>query len=467
MTIRCIFRIELEQLCESRYSLKPKAISERNTVKLSSLTSRSIAAATAVVFMGTLVACAPASEPAAEPADITGQTIRVTLANHVWTESIKELIPQFEAETGAKVEITQLAEDQLSDQYNVKLNAGTDEIDVMMYRPLQETKLFGSNGYLADLTTLAGQDSVFDVNDFQPGPIALTSYEGALVGVPIITERTVLYYRTDLLEAAGVKVPTTLDELYDAAAAVHKANPSVSGYIGRTGKSAAVTQFSAFLHSFGGTWINPDGTSAIGSKEARAAYEFYGKLIRDHTTATINPEMSWPEAAAVFQQGQAAFMADADSLYANFTDPEKSTVSDKIGFAPFPAGSAGSKPYNVAAWAIAINEASANKVAAWEFVKWATSKEIGIATAKKGVMGARASVWATADATAAYPKDLITAIQINGENGLGLDRPLVIAVAKARELVGEPIVVSIAGGDLKASIDKANADFDAFLLDDK
>jgi multiple sugar transport system substrate-binding protein len=411
--------------------------------------------------MGTLVACAPA------PVDITGSTIRVTLANHVWTESIKELIPQFEEETGAKVEITQLAEDQLSDQYNVKLNAGTDEIDVLMYRPLQETKLFGSNGYLADLTTLAGEDSVFAVDDFQPGPLALTTYEGALVGVPIITERTVLYYRTDLLEAAGVAVPTTLDELSKAAAAVHKANPDVAGYIGRTAKSAAVTQFSAFLHSFGGTWINEDGTSAIGSKEARAAYEFYGKLIKDHTKATINPEMSWPEAAAVFQQGKAAFMADADSLYANFTNPEKSTVSDKIGFAPFPAGPAGSKPYNVAAWAVGVNEASENKAAAWEFVKWATSKEITIATAKKGVMGARASVWATDEATADYPTDLISAIQINGQNGVGLDRPLVIAVAKAREVVGEPIVVAIAGGDLKESIDKANANFDAFLLDDK
>jgi multiple sugar transport system substrate-binding protein len=305
------------------------------------------------------------------------------------------------------------------------------------------------------------------LNDFQPGPVALTTFEGTLVGVPIITERTNLYYRKDLLEAAGVAVPTTLDELYAAAAAVHAANPDVAGYIGRTAKSAAVTQFSAFLHSFGGVWINPDGTSAIGSPEARAAYEFYGKLIRDHTNATINPEMSWPEAAAVFQQGQAAFMADADSLFANFTDPEKSTVSDKIGFAPFPAGPAGSQPYNVAAWAVGINEGSNKKAAAWEFVKWATSKDITIATATKGVMGARASVWANPAATADYPAELITSIQINGQNGVGTDRPLVIGVALAREIVGEPIVAAIAGADLTAAIDKANADFDRFLIDDK
>ncbi len=69
-------------------------------------------------------------------------TLRVTLANHVWTDIIKEAIPEFEEETGLTVQLTQLGEDQLSDQYNVKLNAGTDEIDVMMYRPLQEGKLF-------------------------------------------------------------------------------------------------------------------------------------------------------------------------------------------------------------------------------------------------------------------------------------------------------------------------------------
>ncbi|MFC7109131.1 hypothetical protein ACFQQB_57275 [Nonomuraea rubra] len=65
-------------------------------------------------------------------------TVRVTLANHVWTDNVKKALPEFEKQTGLKVEVTQLGEDQLSDQYNVKLNAGSSDIDVMMYRPLQE-----------------------------------------------------------------------------------------------------------------------------------------------------------------------------------------------------------------------------------------------------------------------------------------------------------------------------------------
>ncbi|WP_300265653.1 sugar ABC transporter substrate-binding protein [Microbacterium sp.] len=435
-------------------------------MKYGSKTARFIAAATTAVVAGALVSCSSGGSDVDENAGIEGETIRVTLANHVWTETIKELIPEFEEATGATVEISQLAEDQLSDQYNVKLNAGTDEIDVLMYRPLQENKLFASNGYLADMAELVEGDADWDWSDFQSGPASLTTYDEMVVGVPIITERTVLYYRKDLLEEAGVEVPTTLEELEAAAAAVHELHPDIAGYIGRTGKSAAVTQFSAFLFSSGGQWINDDGTSAIGSDEARSAYKFYGDLISEHTDATINPEMSWPEAFAVFQQGQAAFIADADSLYKNMTDPTQSTVSDQVGFAPFPAGDAGSKPYNVAAWALAMNETAANKDAAWQFIKWATSKEITLEMSTLGVMGARTSVWEDTDATADYPAELIEAIKTNGENGVGQDRPLVFQVAQAREMVGEPIVEAIAGGDVDAAVDSANESFDAFLLED-
>ncbi len=434
-------------------------------MKYGSSAARALAAATTAVVAASLVACSSDDGGIDEGASIEGTTIRVTLANHVWTETIKDLIPEFEEQTGAKVEITQLAEDQLSDQYNVKLNAGTDEIDVLMYRPLQENKLFADNGYLADLTEQVEGDAEWDWSDFQEGPASLTTYDDEVVGVPIITERTVLYYRKDLLEAAGLEVPTTLEELEDAAKAIHEANPDVAGYVGRTGKSAAVTQFSAFLYSYGGDWFD-GGESLIGTDEAREAYKYYGRLIGQYTNATVNPEMSWPEAFAVFQQGQAAFIADADSLYKNMTDPSQSTVADNVGFAPFPEGPDGSKPYNVAAWALAINEESANKAAAWEFIKWATSKETALEMAKLGVSGARTSVWDDPDANADYPAELLEAIKVNGQNGVGYDRPLVIEVPKAREIVGDPIVVSIAGGDVDAAIDAADKAFTEFLAQD-
>ena len=395
------------------------------------------------------------------------KTVRVTLANHVWTDNIKKALPEFEKQTGLKVEITQLGEDQLSDQYNVKLNAGSSDLDVMMYRPLQEGKLFAKNKYLADLSDKVKSNKDWNWSDFQAGPVKSTTYKDKVVGVPLITEQEVLYYRKDLLQKAGIsEPPKTLDELKADAQKVAAANPGVAGFVARTGKSAAVTQFSSFLYSFGGDFIDDSGKATVNTPEAKQAYAFYGGLIKDFGPKNVSTDMSWPEAMAIFTQGKAAFYTEADSLYKNATDPAKSKVSDSVGFAPFPAGPAGSKPYNVPSWALGINDASKNKANAWKFIEWATSKDQVLANQKSGVPGARNSVWSDPEGTSTYPKDLAAAIAVSTENGVGHDRPLVVKVPEAREIVGQPIVDAITGKDSAASADAAQEKFQK-LLDDE
>jgi multiple sugar transport system substrate-binding protein len=396
------------------------------------------------------------------------KTVRVTLANHVWTDNLKKALPEFEKATGLKVEITQLGEDQLSDQYNVKLNAGTDEIDAMMYRPLQEGRLFAQNGYLADLTEKTKSNAEWDWADFQAGPVSATTDGDKVVGVPIITEQEVLYYRTDLLKKAGIaEPPKTLDELKAAATKVKAENPGVAGFVARTGKSTAVTQFSGFLYSFGGAWVDEAGKAAVATPEAKEAYAYYGSMIRDLGPANVSTDMSWPEAMAIFTQGQAAFYTEASSLYKNATDPAKSKVSDTVGFAPFPAGPAGSKPYNVPSWALGVNAASANQDNAWKFIEWATSKAQTLENQKAGVPGPRTSVWGDADAVSTYPKDLVAAMNEGGKLAVGFDRPQVVKVSEAREIVGQPIVDAITGKDAAASADAANIAFQKFLDSEK
>lgn len=417
----------------------------------------------ALVAAGSLVSCSNSSNDAAEKPDV----LRVTLANHVWTDLVKETIPEFEKEHDVKIELTQLGEDQLSDQYNVKLNAGSDEIDVMMYRPLQEGKLFATNGYLADLSENVTENKKWDWADFQDGPVAATTIDGDVVGVPIITEREVLYYRKDLLEAAGLEVPTTLKELETAAAAVSKANPGTAGFVARTAKAAAVTQFSSFLYSFGGDFQNAKGKSTLATDEAKEAYAYYGGLINKYGPENVSTDMSWPEAMAIFTQGGAAFYTEADSLYLNATDPAKSKVSDSVGFAAFPAGPDGSKPYNIPSWALGVNSESPSQDLSWEFIEWATSKERTLALQQAGVPGPRASVWEDPSGIANYPTDLAEAILANAKTGVGHDRPLVKNVGEAREIVGAPIVEAITGGDADAAADDAQEQFKLFLEDEE
>ncbi|MGC5031031.1 ABC transporter substrate-binding protein [Micromonospora sp. DT229] len=397
----------------------------------------------------------------------SSDTVRVTLVNHVWTENIRKALPEFERETGLKVEVTQLGEDQLSDQYNVKLNAGSSDIDVMMYRPLQEGRLFAKNKYLADLTDKAKGSSDFDLADFQAAPLSTTTYDDKVVGVPIITEQQVLYYRKDLLEKSGFSAPPqTLDELKTQAAKIQADNPGVAGFVARTGKAAAVTQFSSFLFSFGGDFVDESGKSAVSSDAAKQAYAFYGGLLRENGPANISTDMSWSEAMAIFTQGQAAFYPEANSLYKNATDPAKSKVSETVGFAPFPAGPAGSKPYNVPSWALAVNDASKNQDNAWKFIQWAAGKAQTLELQKAGVPGARTSVWENPEGIATYPKDMAEAITVSLANGVGHDRPVVERVAQAREIVGQPIVDAITGKDAAASAEAADQAFQKFLDDE-
>ncbi|WP_308491673.1 ABC transporter substrate-binding protein [Microbacterium terrisoli] len=394
-------------------------------------------------------------------------TLNVTLANHVWTDSLKKRIPDFEKETGLKVVVNQLSEDQLADSYKVKLNAGSADVDVMMYRPLQVGKLFAASHYFVDLTKHVSDDATWNWSDFQPGPVSITTYQDKVVGVPIVTENEILYYRKDLLQKAGLSVPTTMDELQAAAKKIKEQNPGVAGFVSRTQASAGVTQFSGFLYSFGGDWMDADGTSTVGTDAAKKAYAYYGGLLRDYGPAQVNTDMSWPEAMALFQQGKAAFETDASSLYDNLANPEKSKVSDQVGYAAFPAGPAGSKPYNVAAWALGINSASKNQDNAWKFIKWATSPEMTLALQEEGNSGARTSVWENPAATAKFPAELVKAIAENGKNGIGYDRPLVLSVAQAREIVGAPFVAAITGGDSNAAADKANTEFQSLLDSEK
>jgi multiple sugar transport system substrate-binding protein len=431
-----------------------------DTVKRHSVVSVAALASVALLATGALTSCGGGGTPAA---DSGSKTVRVTLANHVWTDTIKSKLPEFEKATGLKVELSQYGEDQLSAQYNVKLNAGTSEIDVMMYRPLQEGKLFAKNGYLANLSTDVKANKAWGWEDFQSGPVGATTYKNNVVGVPIITEQEVLYYRKDLLAKAGLQVPKTMDELQAAAKAIKAQNPGVAGFVARTGKSPSVTQFSSFLYSFGGDFIDANGKSAVASDAAKKAYAFYGGLIHNYGPANVSTDMSWPEAMAIFTQGKAGLYTEADSLYKNATDPVKSKVANTVGFAPMPSGANGSKAYNIPSWALGVNAASTNQANAWKFIEWATSKGMTLGIQKAGVPGARASVWNDPAGISTYPADLAAAIAESTKNGVGHDRPLVIKVPESRDIVGNPIVVAITGGDSSAAADAASLSFQKLL----
>lgn len=394
-----------------------------------------------------------------------GTELRFVMAVHPWLDTIKTILPEFEQKTGIKVKVESFSQEQTSNKLTVELAGKTSSLDVLFIRPLDETKLFSKNGWLEPLDPFVNNDANYDVKDFIQASLDSSTYEGSLIALPITTEREVLYYRKDLLEKNNIPVPKTMDELMKAAEKLNDPQNGMYGFAARGRKVVAVTQFSGYLYSFGGKFHDGD-KATLNTPEAMAAFRYYGDMLNKYgPPGAIN--MHWTEAAAAFAQGKVALFTDADAIYLNVADPSKSTVSDKVGYAMFPAGPAGARPYNVSSGALAVSKFSKNKEAAAEFVKWATSKEVVLKTQSAGNPGARQSVWNNPESTKNYPADLVKVINESSKIGVGVDRPQVIGVAEARDIISVPMTVAIEGKDITAAVEKAQKDFQALIDKEK
>jgi multiple sugar transport system substrate-binding protein len=438
---------------------------------------RTSAAALATVLVAglALTGCAGRKEVPTTPTPATvakkpfeGVTLRFLAAQHPWTDTLKKEIPAFEAATGMTVNTEILAEGNLTQKLTVELTAGTGTIDVFMQRPLQEAKQFEKNGWYADLNPFLKDTkktpAAYDFNDFFQGTREVETVNGKVVGVPIVTEQQIIYYRKDLFAAKNIKVPTTMAELEAAAKALNDPSKDFYGIVMRGQGNPAVTQFSSFLYSAGGDFIK-DGKFAIDSPESLKALQTYGTLLGKYGAPGVL-NMSWPQASALFAQGKAAMWVDANSLYLNVADPAKSTVSDKVGYAMFPAGDKGALPYSVTSWGLSVAKTSKQQEAAWAFLSWATSKEMTLKTQAAGNPSARTSVWANPDASKGWPAEWVTVAKQSGAVGKPTDRPLVINVGKARDLIGEVITAAINGKDLEATAKDRTIKLNALLAEE-
>lgn len=396
-----------------------------------------------------------------------GETIRVLIQMGQWAAAMKEMIPEFEKETGIKVNMDIYGEDQLSQKLTVEFTAsGGNTVDAFMFRPFQEGRMFYKNGWYTELNPYFENDTDYDINDFTDSSLSSSRYDGIQTGIPLTCEMGVLFYRKDILEAKGIAVPKTFEELEAAAKLLHDPDNEFSGFVARGQRAALITQFSAYLYGFGGDFFDAKtGKSMVDTPEFRKAAEFYGSMLRNYGPPGVQ-NMTWMQACAIFSQGKAAMYTDASSMYANLLDPTISAVADKTAVAIFPAGPAAHKTYEATSWALAISPGSQHKDATWKFVRYMTSKEAAIISQGKfGNPGGRKSAYLNPAAVANYPATWVAAIAETGkrEMGIGYDRPLVTAVGEARDMIGMAVAAAIEGKDIEPVVKQADKRFQELL----
>ncbi len=374
-------------------------------------------------------------------------TLNIVGVNNVISEVIPEQLDDLHEKHGIQINFQQFSNEQA-----LQISWRSASRRRLRYRrvhvpPADETLLFVQNGWLENLQPYIDADpEAANIDDYYAASLGLCKdpANGNIVGFPLMVESAVVFYNKALFAEKGIdQVPATMQEMYDIAAELDDADNDIYGFACRGAGNPAVTQFSTFLRAFGGDFFDADGNAAINSPEAIEAFEFYGKILRDYgPDGVLN--MGWTDTWNLFTQGKAAMRLDANTNIGSW-DPDNSLITlDDIGYFQIPVGPNGDHgDFLITAWAIGVSSGSANKEAAYAFANWVASSEIQIEVQKRGGSGARASCWA--ENYSNWPVELQTVTDAAATVAVPTDRPYMINVAKARDVIGQVVVAAIEG----------------------
>ena len=211
------------------------------------------------------------------------------------------------------------------------------------------------------------------------GTLDACTYGGKLTALPWFMDSGMFYYRKDVLEKHGGKVPESWADMATIAAAAQKAGDIDYGYLWQ-GKQAEVLVCDAveIITSNNGAILAPDGKSSlINQKGAVEAIQFLHDTL---ATNKISPKdvLSWDEEPSrqPFTSGKAMFMRNWSYVYPIAQDAKASQVVDKVGVAPLPSFPGGKSSACLGGYQLGVNANSKQREAAIELLTWLSSTEV-------------------------------------------------------------------------------------------
>ena len=247
------------------------------------------------------------------------------------------------------------------------------QFDVMTIG-MYETPIWGKKGWLQEIKT----DAAYDVDDLLPAMRNGLSVEGKLFAVPFYGESSMLMYRKDLADKAGIKVADkpTWAEVKDLAAKIHDPKNGVYGIClrGKPGWGDNMAFLTTLVNAYGGQWFDMKWKPQLESQPWKDAINFYVDLLKNYGPPGSSAN-SFNEILALYNEGKCGMWIDATIAASFITDPKQSKVADKVAFAQAPSQATSKGANWLWAWSLAIPAGSKKVDAAQKFVTWATSKE--------------------------------------------------------------------------------------------
>ena len=326
------------------------------------------------------------------------ETITVATVNNGDMIRMQGMMDAFNAKyPDIQVEWVTLEENVLRQRVTTDISTKGGAFDVMTIG-MYETPIWGANGWLVPLNDLSAD---YDAGDILPAMAGGLSHEGTLYAAPFYGESSMIMYRTDLMEKAGLEMPEapTWTFIREAAAAMTDRANDINGIClrGKAGWGEGGAFITAMSNSFGARWFDMDWNAQFDTQPWKDTLEFFVGMMSESGPAGYATN-GFNENLSLFQQGKCGMWIDATVAASFVTNPNDSTVADKVGFALAPDNGLGKRSNWLWAWALAIPAGTQKEAAAKTFIEWATSKEyIELVAEKEGWAnvppGARTSLY--------------------------------------------------------------------------
>jgi sorbitol/mannitol transport system substrate-binding protein len=312
---------------------------------------------------------AVASSAAVQAGELTIATV-----NNGHMINMQKLTPHFEAANpGVTVNWVTLDEGTLRSRVTTDIATKGGQFDDMTIG-MYEAPMRGEKGWLNGLEF----DASYDVNDLLPAMRGGLSSGGNLYAAPFYGESSMIMYRKDLLDAAGMSMPDnpTWGHVQDAAAAMTDRANGVSGIClrGKPGWGDNMAFLTTMANSFGGKWFDEDWRPALDSPAWSHAVNFYVDLLTKYGPPGSEGN-SFGEILPLIQTGKCGMWIDATIAASFISDPAQSEVADVIAYAQSPVAVTSRGANWLWAWALAVPAGTAQADDAQAFVQWATSKD--------------------------------------------------------------------------------------------
>jgi multiple sugar transport system substrate-binding protein len=285
-------------------------------------------------------------------------------------EILRRQLASFEVRhPGVHVELRSVpdAADQQHQLYVQWLNARASEPDVLQLDVIA-TPEFAAAGWILPLDGFRPADG-----DFFPPTIEANRWAGSLYALPWFVDVGLLYWRTDLVDAA----PSTFDQLTTAVSRAQRQRGLPFGFVWSGARyEGLVTVFLEYLYGFGGRFLDAAGRVTVDSDAGiRALTALRDSIYRERI---VPPDvLAWQEEQTrlAFQTGRAVAMRNWPYAYPLLSDPAASRVAGRFAVALMPHAAGGIQVATLGGQQLAINARSRHPDAAYALLEHLTSPD--------------------------------------------------------------------------------------------